>query len=90
MARRLIACVATDCPISPPQPTPTLEPRLSKQDVYEVRIYDSRRNWRLAAAIEIVSPSNKDRPETRGTFRPGSRKNSVSFLGPTESIDDSY
>jgi hypothetical protein len=48
--------------------TPTLEPRLPDQDVYEVRIYDSRRNRRLVAAIEIVSPSNKDRPETRGTF----------------------
>jgi hypothetical protein len=36
--------------------------------LYEVRIYDSRRNRRLVAAIEIVSPSNKDRPETRGTF----------------------
>ena len=46
----------------------TLEPRLPNQDVYEVRIYDSRRNRRLVAAIEIVSPSNKDRPETRGTF----------------------
>jgi hypothetical protein len=53
---------------SPPMPTLTLEPRLPDQDVYEVRIYDSRRNRRLVAAIEIVSPSNKDRPETRGTF----------------------
>ncbi len=53
---------------SPPQPTITLEPRLPNQDVYEVRIYDSRRNRRLVAAIEIVSPSNKDRPETRATF----------------------
>jgi hypothetical protein len=53
---------------SPPKPTVTLEPRLPNQDVYEVRIYDSRRNRRLVAAIEIVSPSNKDRPETRATF----------------------
>jgi hypothetical protein len=53
---------------APPTPTLTLEPRLPDQDVYEVRIYDSRRNRRLVAAIEIVSPSNKDRPETRGTF----------------------
>jgi hypothetical protein len=53
---------------SPPKPTLTLEPQLPNQDVYEVRIYDSRRNRRLVAAIEIVSPSNKDRPETRGTF----------------------
>src|SRR5271154_6544093 len=53
---------------APPKPTLTLEPRMPNQDVYEVRIYDSRRNRNLVAAIEIVSPSNKDRPETRGTF----------------------
>ena len=51
-----------------PKPTLTIEPHLPNQDVYEVRIFDSRRNRRLVAAIEIVSPSNKDRPETRGTF----------------------
>lgn len=53
---------------APPRPTLTLEPRLPNQDVYEVRIYDSRRSRRLVDAIEIVSPSNKDRKETRGTF----------------------
>lgn len=53
---------------SPPKPTLTLEPQLPSQDVYEVRIYDSRRNRHLVAAIEIISPSNKDRPETRTTF----------------------
>lgn len=53
---------------APPKPTITVEPRLPKQDVYEVRIYDGRRKRRLVAAIELVSPSNKDRPETRGTF----------------------
>jgi hypothetical protein len=53
---------------APPRPTLTLEPRLPHQDVYEVRIYESRRRRRLVAAIEIVSHSNKDRQETRGTF----------------------
>src|SRR5580698_3824838 len=53
---------------APPKPTLTLEPRLPNQDIYEVRIYDSRRNRQLVAAIEIVSPSNKDRPENRATF----------------------
>lgn len=53
---------------APPKPTLTLEPRLQGQDVYEVRIYDTRRKRELVAAIEIVSPSNKDRPEHRGTF----------------------
>jgi hypothetical protein len=57
--------VATD---APPKPTLTLEPRLPNQDVYEVRIFDSRRNRELVAAIEIVSPSNKDRPESRSSF----------------------
>lgn len=53
---------------APPKPTLTLEPRLPDQDVYEVRIYDSRRRRELVAAIEIVSPSNKDRPESRASF----------------------
>jgi len=55
-------------PYSPPKPTLTLEPQLPNQDVYEVRIYDSRRNRHLVAAIEILSPSNKDRPANRATF----------------------
>ena len=49
-------------------PTFTVEADLSEQDVYEVQIYDTERGRRLVAAIEIVSPSNKDRPETRETF----------------------
>lgn len=53
---------------APPKPTVTLEPYLPNQDVYEVRVYDSRRRRRLLAAIEIVSPSNKDRPENRLAF----------------------
>lgn len=53
---------------APPRPTLTLEPQLPKQDVYEVRIYDSRRNRQLIAAIEILSPSNKDRPAHRADF----------------------
>ena len=53
---------------APPRPTLTLEPQLPNQDVYEVRIYDSRRHRQLIAAIKIVSPSNKDRPESRSAF----------------------
>jgi hypothetical protein len=37
-------------------------------DVYEVCIYENQQNQRLVAAIELVSPSNKDRPENRGDF----------------------
>jgi hypothetical protein len=51
-----------------PKPTLTLEADLDDPDEYEVRIYDAERGRRLVAAIEIVSPSNKDRPESRGAF----------------------
>src|SRR6201993_290760 len=54
--------------LAPPKPTFTLETELPDQDEYEVRIYDARHGRRLVAAIEIVSPSNKDRPESRRAF----------------------
>jgi hypothetical protein len=37
-------------------------------DEYEVCIYDAERGRRLVAAIELVSPGNKDRPEKRNAF----------------------
>ena len=37
-------------------------------DEYEIRVYDVERERRLVAAVEIVSPSNKDRPEHRRVF----------------------
>lgn len=49
-------------------PTLTVEAELSEQDEYEVRIYDTERGRQLVAAIEIVSPSNKDRPSARDIF----------------------
>ena len=49
-------------------PTLTVEADLSGQDEYEVRIYDTEHGRVLVAAIEIVSPSNKDRPGTREVF----------------------
>ena len=53
---------------APPQPTLTLETELPDQDEYEVRIYDERHGRRLVAAIELISPANKDRPESRRAF----------------------
>jgi Protein of unknown function (DUF4058) len=53
---------------APPRPTLTLETELPEQDEYEVRVHDARHGRRLVAAIEIVSPSNKDRPESRRAF----------------------
>jgi Protein of unknown function (DUF4058) len=49
-------------------PTLTVEADLSEQDEYEVRIYDVERGRQLVAAIEIVSPSNKNRPDGRELF----------------------
>ncbi len=53
---------------APPQPTLTIETELPDQDEYEVRIYDERHGRRLVAAIELISPANKDRPESRRVF----------------------
>lgn len=53
---------------APPQPTVVVSTDWPAQDVYEVQIYDARRRARLVAAVEIVSPSNKDRPESRRAF----------------------
>jgi Protein of unknown function (DUF4058) len=53
---------------APPQPTLSVATDLPDQDEYEVRVYDTRRQRRLVAAVEIVSPANKDRPEHRGVF----------------------
>jgi hypothetical protein len=51
-----------------PEPTLTLQTELQELDEYEVRIYDEHHNRRLVAAIELISPSNKDRPESRRAF----------------------
>lgn len=53
---------------APPRPTLALSCDLPEQDEYEVRVYDTRRGRRLVAAVELVSPSNKDRPESRRAF----------------------
>lgn len=52
---------------APPQPTLAIETDLPEQDEYEVRIFDEEEN-RVVAAIEIVSPANKDRPSHRRAF----------------------
>src|SRR5438309_1073106 len=53
---------------SPPLPTLAVATDLPAQDVYEVLVFDEKRHCRLVAAVEIVSPSNKDRPEHRRAF----------------------
>ncbi len=41
---------------------------LPDQYEYEVRLFDTWRDRRLVATVEIVSPANKDRPESRRAF----------------------
>ena len=53
---------------APARPTLTVVTDLPAQDVYEVLVYDEKRHSRLVAAVEIVSPANKDRPEHRHAF----------------------
>ena len=53
---------------APPEPSVAVETTLPDFDEYEVRILDARRGRRLVAAIEIVSPANKERPEHRNVF----------------------
>ena len=53
---------------APPQPTLAVATDLPDLDEYEVRVYDAKAGRRLVAAVEIVSPANKDRPEHRRAF----------------------
>jgi hypothetical protein len=53
---------------APARPTLAVATSLPMQDEYEVRVYDDKHGRRLVAAIEIVSPANKDRPENRRAF----------------------
>jgi hypothetical protein len=53
---------------APSRPTLAIATDLPAQDVYEVQVYDEKRHCRLVAAVEIVSPANKDRPDHRMAF----------------------
>ncbi len=49
-------------------PSLAIETDTPTESEYEIRVFDLARNRRLVAAIELVSPSNKDRPESRQVF----------------------
>lgn len=53
---------------APAEPTLAVETDLLDTDEYEVQVFDTKRHRRLVAAVEIVSPANKDRPEKRLSF----------------------
>jgi hypothetical protein len=50
------------------EPTLAVDANLSEQYEYEVLVYDQSRGRLLVAAVELVSPANKDRPENRRAF----------------------
>lgn len=49
-------------------PTPALTLPVVFADDFEVRVFSTRAGPRLVAAIELVSPRNKDHPEARQAF----------------------
>jgi len=51
-----------------PPPSFVVDAEIPEQYEYEVLIYDVERDRTLVAAVEIVSPTNKDRPESRQIF----------------------
>jgi hypothetical protein len=53
---------------APPAPPLTGEVAFTDPDLFEVQIYKQDGVWKLVAAIELVSPANKDRPSHRRAF----------------------
>jgi hypothetical protein len=53
---------------APPRPTLSVVTDLPAPEEYAVQVFDAKRNCRLVAAVEIISPANKDRPEHRKAF----------------------
>lgn len=53
---------------APAKPLLTFPVDFARLDVCEVRVYEELGGAQLRAAIELVSPANKDRPGSRRTF----------------------
>ena len=53
---------------APPQPTLTLPLEIAEADTFEVQVLRNFGGPQLRAAIELVSPGNKDRSAARRTF----------------------
>ncbi len=53
---------------TPPAPSVTGEVSFAETDTFEVRVYRNFGGWKLVAAVELVSPRNKDRSSARRTF----------------------
>jgi hypothetical protein len=52
---------------APPRPALSFEADLSQEDLFEVQVFDDA-GAHLVAAIEFISPRNKDRPQSRHEF----------------------
>jgi Protein of unknown function (DUF4058) len=53
---------------SPPRPRIAVQVDFARLDTYEIRVYQDLGGAELRAAIELVSPANKDRAGSRRTF----------------------
>lgn len=53
---------------APPAPPITGEVAFTDPDLFEIQIYKQDSGWKLVAAIELISPANKDRPSHRRAF----------------------
>lgn len=53
---------------APPHPPLVMSVDFTTIETFEIRIYDQNRARTLVAAVELVSPGNKDRPEHRRAF----------------------
>ncbi len=53
---------------APPRPTHRVTLQFSHPDLFEIRVFTDEEGPRLVAAVELVSPSNKDRPAQRHQF----------------------
>jgi hypothetical protein len=53
---------------APPKPVATASLAFQDPDVFEVQVLSEEEGPRLVAAIELVSPANKDRPANRRMF----------------------
>ncbi|MGL6094560.1 MAG: DUF4058 family protein [Fimbriiglobus sp.] len=53
---------------APPAPSISAEASFAEVDGFEVRVYKPGGGWKLVAAIELLSPGNKDRGSARRAF----------------------
>jgi hypothetical protein len=53
---------------APPAPPLTCEVVMADADTFEIAVYKQEGGWKLVAAVELVSPANKDRSSHRRAF----------------------